>query len=234
MKVTYVKSEKIAKDIYSFYFKPEKPVRYTAGQFIELYIPHPSQDKRGKKRWFTLSSAPHEELLAITTRFTDPNGSSFKQALQGLNKDTILHMASPMGDFVLPKDSSIPLVFVAGGIGCTPFRSIIRDLQLTNEARDIQMIYASRNSDSVAFLNIFQKLGDQFKIILSDIDTSWKGETGKLNADKVYEMAEIKDNHYVYLSGPEPLVETLNDELKAKGLNKRHIYTDFFPNYLAE
>ena len=126
-----------------------------------------------------------------------------------------------MGDFVLPKDQSIPLVFVAGGIGCTPFHSIISELQQTNESRDITLIYAVRKPEHVAFRETFEKLKDKFIVV-----------TETLTAEKILELANITPETYIYISGPEPMVEVLTDDLKKLGTNKKHINTDYFPGYL--
>jgi glycine betaine catabolism B len=231
MKVTFVRKEEIAENIISFYFNPGRPVHYTAGQFIELYLPHANPDRRGTKRWFTLSSSPHEELLAITTNFSPENGSTFKKALRPLEPGTKLDMASPMGDFVLPKDPSIPLVFVAGGIGCTPFRSILTELGLTKEERDITLLYAAQKLEKVAFRELFETLGDKFKVILTDPPARWSGPTGHLSGKSILELTQPSEDHYIYVSGPEPMVESLSKDLKKEGVHKRHIFGDFFPGY---
>jgi ferredoxin-NADP reductase len=84
MKITLDYTENIAKNIQTFWFKPDKPVRYVAGQFIELTLPHDNPDKRGIKRWFTLSSSPTEPLISITTKHAENIVSSFKQNLFNL------------------------------------------------------------------------------------------------------------------------------------------------------
>lgn len=232
MQVTFVGSEKIAHNIRSFYFKPDQPVRYIAGQFIELHLPHPNKDKRGEKRWFTLSSAPSEEFLAITTKLTPIVGSSFKNTLQNLKENSKLFMASPIGDFVLPKSPQIPLIFVAGGIGCTPFRSIIAELQLSQQQRDITLLYGTSSVELVAFKTIFSKLGKKFIVQLTEPSPDWKGRIGRLSADSVLNLPKISSAHYVYLSGPEPMVETMYKDLKKQKFNKHQIYTDYFPGYV--
>ncbi len=231
MRVIYESSEQIAPGIFTFYFRPEKPVRYIAGQFIELRIPHIDMDKRGDKRWFTLSSAPDDELLSITTRFAAENSCSFKKALMQLEYGVELKMASPMGDFVLPKDPSIPLIFVAGGIGCTPFHSIIRQLQLSSESRDITLLYAAKSSSDVVFRDTFSQLGQRFNIILAEPEPNWTGLSGRVDASVILDVTQPTSNHYLYISGPEPMVEQLEKGLKDSGINKKHIYGDFFPGY---
>lgn len=224
MKVKFVKSEPIAKNIRSFYFEPEKRPRQIAGQFIELKIPHEGKDGRGDKRWFTASCAPEDELLSITTKFTDPHASknsSFKKALLDLKPGTELYMAAPMGDFVLPKDPSIPLLFVAGGIGVTPYHSIIKHLQNTGEKRDIRLLYAANSEEEIAFKDVFKKLGKDFVPLIGQ----------PLTVKKILEHADPIEKRHIYLSGPEPMVEKLNKDLKNEDFSKKHIHTDFFPGY---
>src|SRR5690606_36942002 len=112
IEAVFIKADDVARHTRTLWFRPKRPVRYIAGQFTELYLPHDDADERGIRRWFTISSPPTEELIGITTRFTD-DGSSYKRRLRALEPGAVLKMADPMGDFVLPKDPSIPLVFVA-------------------------------------------------------------------------------------------------------------------------
>lgn len=225
MKVRFEKSEQVADHIYSFYFAPVIPSEkqhYVAGQFIELRVPHDDRDNRGDRRWFTLSSAPTEDSYAITTKFAAKDGSSFKDALRVLKPGSEVDMAAPIGDFVLPKDPSIPLVFVAGGIGVTPFRSMIAYVHDKAEKRDISLLYAANKQAEVAFEPVLKQLGSGFK---AAIDT-------RLTAETI--MAAGKpDESYYYLSGPEPMIQALQQSLKEAGVNKRHIQTDFFPGYAS-
>lgn len=220
MKVTVDHRQVAAKNIITFYFKPERPVRYTAGQFIELYLPHDTEDARGHKRWFTLSSAPEDNLLSITTKFSE-RSSSFKKTLRELQPGTELKMVSPMGDFVLPKNKAIPLLFVAGGIGCTPYHSMIKHLQNTGEKRDLKLLYAARSEEEIAFGEDFEKLGDNFITLVGE----------PLTTEKILETAGDNENLHIYLSGPEPMVEKFDKELKEKGFGENRIHGDFFPNY---
>lgn len=222
MKVVFDHSEEIVQNIRTFWFKPNHKIRYIAGQFIELRIPHEDRDSRRDKRWFTLSSSPTDELLSITTKFAGETSSSFKNALFNLEPGTQLHMASPMGDFVLPKDASIPLIFVAGGIGCTPFHSIVKYLSDSGEKRDVTLLYAASSDEEVAFRPDFRALGDKFITIVGE----------RLTVEKI--LDHYNKDQYIYLSGPEPMVEVLDKGLKQKGVDKKHIRTDFFPGYKDE
>lgn len=226
--VTFTSKEQIADNIYSFNFAPAQPIRYIAGQFTEIKLTHNNPDDRGEKRWFTLSGAPSKNTLSITTRISSP-GSSFKQALFSLPPGTKLMMANPMGDFVLPKDKTIPLLFVAGGIGCTPFHSIIEELNLRNEKRNIKMIYSANRLKDVAFTKTFESLGNNFEICLTSPPENWDGKSGRITAEDILEASD--NNRHIYISGPEPMVETLDKELKELGVPANKIHGDFFPGY---
>lgn len=231
MRVTLDHTEDVAKNIKTFWWKPERPVRYVAGQFIELILPHENNDKRGLKRWFTLSSSPSEELVSITTKHATENSSSFKNALFNLTPGDSVMMSEPMGDFVLPKDITVPLVFIAGGIGVTPMRSMIKWLNDQQEHRTIQLIYAANNIDEVAFRNLFNEYGLPTDIVLSEAPKSWDGHVGRLDANRILELAPNVDNKLYFISGPEPMVEGIAKNLAEHGVDKRRIVGDYFPNY---
>lgn len=231
MRVTLDEIEDVARNIKTFWFKPDRKVRYEAGQFIELIMPHDTSDNRGQKRWFTLSSSPSEDRLSITTKHAVENGSSFKQKLFSLEPGSEVMMSEPMGDFVLPKDKSVPLVFIAGGIGVTPMRSMIKWLHDTQEHRTIHLLYAANNIDEVAFRDLFNAYGAPTDIVLSEAPRNWKGQTGRLDAAKVLELAPNVDGKLYYVSGPEPMVEAITEGLKTQGVDKRRVIGDYFPNY---
>jgi len=226
LKVIFLGKTEVAKNIYEFRFDPAKKINFIAGQFIELYLPHQNKDNRGEKRWFTLSSSPTENTLSITTKYAGEKSSSFKKALYDLKDGTEINMSSPMGDFVLPKDPSIALVFVAGGIGSTPFHSITKYLiDSGDQTRDITMLYAVSDEAEVAYRSDYESLySNGFRIKSGGVLTTQ-------DILKFYPEDGMK--RYIYLSGPEPMIETLNNELKREGVNKKHIHTDFFPGYVS-
>jgi ferredoxin-NADP reductase len=227
MKVAFIESHGIAEHIRMFWFKPEKPVRYTAGQFIELRLPHKNADERGQKRWFTLASSPTEPLLAITTKRTPEVGSSFKRALWRLKPGSQVDMSEPMGDFVLPKDPSIPLVFVAGGIGITPMRSMVQWLHDTQERRDIKLLYAVGKHNELAFQTLFQQYGCSMIVRAGDDQPP----SARLTAKTILAEVQPSTQAHIYLSGPEPMIETLVKQFETLG-DTHQLVTDYFPGYL--
>ncbi len=218
-------------NVRTFWFKPALPFRYTAGQFIEMYLPHKNPDERGEKHWFTLSSSPTDELISITTKWFGDKASTFKKTLFGLKPGAKIKIVEPMGDFVLPKSTDISLVFVAGGIGVTPFHSIIKWLTDTGEKRDIHAILAANAPKDILFEDLFKHYDAKVTLIAADPDKNWKGETGILSAQKILDITGALGKRKLYISGPEPMVETLEKELHAHGTPGSQLILDFFPNY---
>jgi glycine betaine catabolism B len=231
MDVVFDHTEDVAHNIKTFWFKSERKVRYIAGQFTEIYLPHDDADDRGIRRWFTLSSSPTDEMVSITTKFASHRSSTFKQHLRQLKPGTPLKLADPMGDFVLPKDSSIPIVFVAGGMGITPMHSMVKWLNDENEKRNIHLIYAVTEEDELAFVPLFKDYNLKFTPVVKTPVPGYVGETGSLDADRILQLAPDDGKYRLYLSGPEPMVEAFFKQLKAKGFSEDRLVTDYFPGY---
>lgn len=231
MTVTFERVVEEADNISTFYFSSSKAVHYTAGQFIELTIKHNHPDSRGIKRWFTLSSSPTDDLLSITTKFARENGSSYKKALKKLKPGDEAEMSEPMGDFVLPKLIQTPLVFVAGGIGITPFKSILSWLNKVQEERPIKLLVGVNNEDEMVFQDIIHKSKIHYTTIVKNPSSAWGGEIGVLSAEMILGLEEPTEDTLIYISGPEPMVEKLEKDLKKAGINKHQLVLDFFPNY---
>lgn len=221
MKLTLVANKTLSSNIHTLTWQPEKPVHYTAGQFIEMTVDHLNPDERGTKHWFTLSSSPTEKLLANTTRFFDEASSSFKKALFGLTPGQTVEINDPEGDFVLPDDPKIELVFIAGGIGITPYRSMVKWLADKDQKRQIKLIHAVQKADELVFKDLFEDYGAKLVQVVGQRLTP---------AELMKEIGE-PTGKLVYVSGPEPMVEALHDQLQATGLPEKQLKTDYFPGY---
>lgn len=220
MKVRLMQIERCAENMKTYWFSKPANVHHVAGQFTEIYLPHKNPDARGERRWFTLSSSPSEPMLAISTKIY-PLNSTFKKALEALDPNTRLDLAEPMGDFVLPKDASLPLLFVAGGIGITPYRSIVKYLIDGTEKRDIILLYSASSENHIAFQEILNYLKPNFKKVIGQ----------RLSSSKILELVPDAERRHIYLSGPEPMVERLYGELTGSGFDKANLYTDYFHGY---
>ncbi|HSX44809.1 MAG TPA: FAD-dependent oxidoreductase [Candidatus Saccharimonadales bacterium] len=227
MKVIFDRLEPLTSSINTFWFKPNKPVDYQAGQFTEIKLPHNHVDDRGDKRWFTISASPTDHLISITTKFSEPS-SSFKQQLIKLLPGTPLHLADPMGDFVLPKDKSIPLVFVAGGMGITPMHSMVKFLTDQKLKRKIQLIYATQTPTDQLWLNLFEAYCSKVTLLSRQED----GDKANLTADQILQLTKPTDSSRIYLSGPEPMIENLVEQFDKLKIDSNRLVTDYFPGYL--
>jgi ferredoxin-NADP reductase len=231
MKAELVRTEHLQSDIFSIFFSKPARFRFTAGQFTEIVLPHDNADDRGIKRWFTISSSPSDELIAITTRFASEHGSSFKKALRSLQPGDTVDLAEAMGDFVLPKSPNVPVVLVAGGIGITPVHSMLSWLAQEHETRNIHLLWSVRSEDDIIFQDTFRAAGVHATIVVSEPSDSWGGERGQLTAAKILGLEKPSDETLFYLSGPEPMLEALTQDLQSHAVSARQIVTDFFPGY---
>lgn len=242
MRARFVRTiwENEAKTIATLYFRPDRPYYFTAGQYAELAVPHDNPDARGVTRTMTFSSAPADKLIGITTRFMHPQ-SSYKQALQDLQPGAIANLTDAMGDMVLPLDSSVPLVFVAGGVGIASYVSMIKWLTETGDKRDITLLYAVRSTDDVIFqtqFDAYTAVGNVKKILFTTDNKAdgfiWNGTIRKSRLTAADIIAVTKPDSQIYISGAEQMVEQLRHELqKTYEVEQYRIAFDFFDGYTA-
>lgn len=230
MRAVFDHSREEAANIRTFFFKPDSSINFTAGQYAEWTLKHSKPDDRGVKRWFTISSPPTDEFVTITTKFAE-KPSSFKRALHNLKPGDEILMSEPMGDFVLPQLIQTPLIFVAGGIGITPFHSILGWLTSTKEERQMKLLYAVSNEDEIIFQESFDKAHIHPTLLVSNPSSAWGGERGLLSANLIMGLEQPTEDSLVYVSGPEAMVQKLQKDLIHSGLHRNQIVTDEFPNY---
>ncbi len=221
-------------DVESFIWKPEQPVSFKPGQYLRWTQTDDKADDRGNARFFSISASPTEEVIRFTTKFADKS-SSFKQNLQLLSPGDKLDAFGPMGSFLLPEDPATPVILVAGGIGVTPFRSMLKFMVDNNIATPVTLLYAARSDQDIAFqaeLENWATLHPNFKItyILSTASTRLKSEAGQLDGQRIVDLAQAAPNAIFYLSGPEPMIESLATQLQQL-LPEERIKTDYFPGY---
>lgn len=231
------KTEIITPDVLDFVFVLGRPLKYRAGQYMEWTLPHGQPDSRGNRRYFTLASSPTEPNLRIGVKFYDQS-STFKQAMLGLDGDTLLAAGSLRGDFVLPSDDSQKLAFIAGGIGITPFRSMLKFLVDKRQSRDITLLYSERSTRHFAYRDILKearhKLGIKTVYAITDstaVPRDWPGQTGRISAAMIKKTVPDFADRTFYIAGSQPMVQNVQNILLELGVSRRQIKTDFFPGY---
>lgn len=222
MTLKLIAKDNLVDNVWSFRFEPSEKMTWMAGQFIKVGLPHENPDKEGIERWFTISSAPFEGVVEITARVTS---STFKQALSKLPNGGELDLLDPPdGDFVWA-DSDRPVVFVAGGIGITPYYSILK--QRANDGLPLAatLIYGSRTPDVPFKAELEAWFAVDHRLVVRYV----VGEP--LTAAKLVELEPRLNDSLVYVSGPEQMVEAIGDDLKKQGLPEAQLRQDYFPNY---
>jgi ferredoxin-NADP reductase len=228
---------KLAPDTYEFVFSTDRKLSFAAGQYLEWTLAHAKADRRGIRRYFTISSSPSDPDFRIGVKFYE-KGSTFKTKLLSMRRGDAMVASQLAGDFVLPKDKKKKAVFIAGGIGVTPFASMIRDLLDKKEKRDIVMLYSNRTIDDTAYVDLLDRADSEIDMRISPIFSNQTPETQAKNGfpsviDQQLITTEIPDyrDRIFYLSGPHGMVNAFNDLLVELGVPKRHIKKDFFPGF---
>ena len=190
------------------------------GQYQTYELPQVEGDEKAKKRYFTIASAPSENEIHISTRVSD---SAFKQALNSLQPGDEIVAHDIEGDFVWDNDDAV--VFVAGGIGVTPFRSILLERAALGKNLNVHLLYYGRD-ENFAFKNEFNKLAAQHPELKIDYLV---GE--RISADSIFSHAPEAKDQTTYISGPEPMVDSIGDDLQKAGVTLKQ---DWFPGYTDE
>lgn len=231
MKATFAKRQQLTDTIASFSFKPEREFSFTAGQYINLTLTGHVEHGESAERWFTISSAPHEDYITITTRVGEAAHTAFKRALDKLTVGAQVDISEPMGAFVLPRLLQTPLIFVAGGIGITPFHSILSWLANSKEERNIRMLYSVRTEDDIIFQETFDKANQHVTLVVAEPSAAWGGERGQLTAEMILGIEKPSSDTLIFVSGPEPFVQKVQNDLAALDVSNQQIVVDEFQGY---
>ncbi len=192
-------------------------------------------DERGNRRHFTISSSPTEEgVVMFTTRI---RGSGFKETLRQAPIGYELTCETPEGEFILRQgETRLHHVFIAGGIGITPYRSILRYSVDMKEPLNVLMLYFNRSSDDIIFLRELEDIARQMPTfsqvnVLTEPEEGWKGEQGKLDEAILRTLVPDPDRMCFWVSGPPGMVSSCRGLLELIGVNEQSIRTDRFMGY---
>jgi len=212
-----------ADGIYSYIFSTPKGFRFKAGQYMEWTIAHNKTDARGNRRYLTIASSPTEPGLMFTIKQPLP-ASAFKQKLSELKPGDKILAARLAGDFILPPDSSKKIAFMAGGIGVTPFRSMIKYAIDNNQPRDMALIYSASSPDELSFQRLFDDAGG------AGLKSHYVTD-GHVDKAKIKSLLPDYKERIFYISGPYGFVNAVHKALLELGVTGRQILTDYFPGY---
>jgi ferredoxin-NADP reductase len=210
-------------------------VDFRPGQYfwVELLDP-PYDDEKGPRRHISVVTSPTERgILGLCTRLRD---SAFKRSLVELPVGTEVEVEQPKGDFALPEDTAPHYVFIAGGIGITVFRSMLRYIDDTNEPYNATLVYSNRDRESTAFLDELEELdarADWFRLVATMTqDSEWGGETRRIDAEMLSDVlgGDLASYSFV-VAGPPAMTEGVVETLKGAGFPEERILSDRFSGY---
>jgi ferredoxin-NADP reductase/Na+-translocating ferredoxin:NAD+ oxidoreductase RnfD subunit len=235
--LTVKNAERLSNDTWEFVFGNDSRFSFKPGQYMEWTLPHAREDSRGDRRFFTLSSSPTRPEVRIGVKFY-PKPSTFKRRLLELKPGDRIAAGHVAGDFVLPRDRSRKIAFVAGGIGITPFASMIRYMLDTKDKRDAVVVCANWRVDDIAYDPLLREAYEQLSIrtvhALSATDSvpaNWKGAVGFVDAGMIRDMVPDYLERTFYVSGPPVMVTAARKTIAALGVKSSRIRTDYFPGF---
>jgi ferredoxin-NADP reductase len=218
----------------TFIFSPDAPLACRAGQHISMRLPHENPDNRGTIRSFSLSSSPTENYLSITT---DQGESSFKKKLFSLTVGDTIEARGPGGGFILREEDPGQHIMIAGGIGITPFRSMLTYASDTHLSMPIRVLYSNRMPEEIIFRDYLDELTTKthsIKIIITITrrersSTVWNGRTGRIDEALIRECSTGRDRYYV--CGSVPFVESMVVLLGTMGIGSDRVHYEKFTGY---
>lgn len=229
---------KLSPDTYEFVFSSDRKLKFKPGQYLEWTLPHAGADSRGIRRYFTVASSPGDPNYRIGVKFYQPS-STFKDRLLSMKRGGAIVASQLAGDFVLPRDTGKKLAFIAGGIGITPFRSMIEHILEKKEKRDIVMIYSNKTVADVAYVDLLDRADRELGMKIVPVFVQQTPELLAKNefpsvVDQRLILAEIPDyqERLFYISGPHGMVTAFSDMLQQLGVPRRRIKKDFFPGFV--
>jgi len=230
-----VRSEVVAEGTMAFHFSRTPAFSFRAGQNLTMsLIAPPETDGEGDTRTFTIASAPHEPDLMIATRMRD---TAFKRVLKAAAAGTTVRIDGPNGEMVLHDDASRPAVFLAGGIGITPFLSMARHAARERLPHHLTLFYSNRRPEDAAFLPELQKLerlNPNYRLVatMAEAEKSahpWSGETGFIRREMLERHLPDISKPVYYFAGPPAMTMAMSGMLTGMGVAEDSMrYEEFY------
>jgi ferredoxin-NADP reductase len=231
--LTLKQIQKISDRIYNYVFVPNKQFTFKAGQYMEWTLPGVSFDARGNRRSFTIASSPTEQTIQLGVKFYNPT-SAYKRRLSKMRPGDEVYVSQLAGNFTLNGQEHKKLAFIAGGIGITPFRSMIKYIVDSKEKVDITLIYVVGSPDEIAYRQEFTEAslyGVKFVPVITHSENSEGYVQGKLDESLIVKLVPDLLERKFYISGPDTMVDSTKHYLTRLGVSRRFIKTDHFSGY---
>lgn len=236
-KVQLTAKREVAEGTLAFHFEKPPGFAYKAGQFADCTLIDPAEtDAEGNTRAFSFASAPCESELMFATRMRD---TAFKRVLNAMEPGAELSLNAPHGSFTLHNNTSIPAVFLTGGIGVTPVRSIVLQAMHDRLPHRILVFYANRRPEDAAFLGDLttsRDTGPNYTFVgtMTQMEASrheWQGETGLISKAMLLKYLDDLTRPIYYIDGPAAMVSAMRQLLGEAGVDDDNIRTEEFSGY---
>lgn len=235
--VTLKGREEVAAGTMAFHFAKPDGFSFKPGQAIDVVlIDPPTTDAQSARHTFSIVSAPFQDELVVATRMRD---SAFKRAFKSLSIGSPAKFDGPFGSLTLHNERARPAVFIADGIGITPFMSILRQATQDQLPQRLLLLYSNRRPEDAAFLVELQQLEQQntnFRLVatmteMSKSSRSWAGETGLIDEDLLKRVTGDLAAPIYYLAGPPAMIKAVRQTLNHAGIDDDDIRSEEFYGY---
>jgi ferredoxin-NADP reductase len=229
--------EYVAEGTMAFHFARPEGFQFKAGQYLDITLLNPPEtDAEGNIRSLSIAGAPEDEHLFVATRLRD---TAFKRVLRMAAPDLEIKLEGPMGSFTLHNNPSKAAVFLAGGIGITPFSSMVRHAAKARLPHRLYLFYSNRRPEDAAFMTILRQLESEnanYKFIPSMTEMSkskqtWNGEVGFINREMLVRHLPGLQGPIYYVAGPPAMVTAMRQMLTGAGVDEDDIRTEEFAGY---
>lgn len=227
-----IEQKQVANQTIEFIFDKPDNFKFTPGQYGGFTLIDQKTNTPITRR-FSLLSSPEENVIRITTRVQESN---FKNALLALKPKDTIKFAGPTGTFVLHHDVTVPAVLIAGGIGITPFYSMIQHLQQTQITRPIVLFYGNNTIADAAYFQELTALAQQqpsftFIPILQNPSPDWQGEKGFITASLIDNYFDCSKPAVFYVCGSPAMVQAMQRVLVELEIHVDNVKVEDFPGY---
>lgn len=235
--IKLMRSEEVAEGTMAFHFSRPPGLEFTPGQSIDVtLIDPPETDGEGNTRAFSIASPPFEDHLTVATRIRH---SAFKRVLRNALPGLEVKIESPGGSFTLHKNATKPAVLLAGGIGITPFLSMVRQAAKDKPLQLLYLFYSNRRSEDAPFLDLLGRLpaeNTNFRFIptmtgMAKSHRQWTGETGVINKEMLLRYVPQPVGPIYYIAGPPAMVTAIRKMLVSAGVDEDDVRTEEFSGY---
>jgi ferredoxin-NADP reductase len=229
--------ERMGADVMLVRLQKPEGFKFIAGQFCSITVPDIGiRDDKGLRRTFSIASSPLENELLFAMKMSE---SALKRTIAEMPPGTNVTLEQPLGSLVLPEVTGVPLVFLAGGVGITPFRSMVRYSADAGTGHSITLFYSSQTPEETPFLEELQQISGKHRQIAAIITMTrvgedrsrWSGLTGRVNPEMIKEGCKEWERAAYYIAGPPGMSSALNQTLQGMSIPPEKIRTELFAGY---